>query len=75
LENAFQDQLPGFFRVDLRWYVKRNKPGKVSTFSIDIQNLTNAQNVAFSYYDVLQGTLVEKYQLGIIPLLSWRLEF
>ena len=75
LENAFQDQLPGFFRVDLRWYVKRNKPGKVSTFSIDIQNLTNAQNVAFSYYDVLQGSLVEKYQLGIIPLLSWRLEF
>jgi hypothetical protein len=75
LNNAFQEQLPGYFRVDLRWYVKRNKPGKVSTFSIDIQNLTNAQNVAFSYYDVLQGALVEKYQLGIIPLLSWRLEF
>lgn len=75
LNNAFQEQLPGFFRVDLRWYVKRNKPGKVSTFSIDIQNVTNGQNVAFSYYDVLQGTLVEKYQLGIIPLLSWRLEF
>jgi hypothetical protein len=73
--NAFQEQLPGYFRVDLRWYVKRNKPGRVSTFSIDIQNLTNAQNVAFSYYDVLQGALVEKYQLGIIPLLSWRLEF
>jgi len=74
-ERAFEEQLPGYFRTDLRWYVKRNKPGKVSTFAIDIQNLTNHQNIAFSYYDPRKSQVVNKYQLGIIPLLSWRLEF
>ncbi|MEY2904746.1 MAG: hypothetical protein RJA52_762 [Bacteroidota bacterium] len=74
-ERAFEEQLPGYFRTDLRWYVKRNKPGKVSTLAIDVQNLTNHQNIAFSYFDTRKGEIVNKYQLGIIPLLSWRLEF
>ena len=43
--------------------------------ALDIQNLTNAENAAFSYYDVQKGELVVKNQLGLIPILSYRVTF
>ncbi len=76
LENeAFTIQQKAYFRTDLRFYYKRNKPKYSTTLALDIQNATNAQNVAFSYYDVEKQAIVVKNQLGIIPLLSWRIEF
>ncbi len=74
-EQAYSIQQPGFFRTDLRVYRKWNREKFNSTLALDIQNLTNAENVAFSYYDVQQGQVVEKFQLGIIPILTYRIEF
>lgn len=73
--EAFTIQQPAYFRTDLRFYYKRNKAKYSTTLALDIQNATNAQNVAFSYYDIQQQQIVIKNQLGIIPLLSWRIEF
>ncbi len=76
IENeAFSIQQPAYFKIDLRVYYKINKPKYTETIALDIQNLTNNQNVAFSYYDVQKGALVEKNQLGLIPILSYRVEF
>ena len=74
-EEAFSQQQPAFFRTDLRLYRKWNRRKFNSTLALDIQNLANAQNVAFSYYDVQQMQVVEKYQLGIIPVLTYRIAF
>ena len=74
-EEAFTIRQKDYFRTDLRFYYKRNKARYSSTLALDIQNATNAQNEAFSYYDTLQQQIVIKNQLGLIPLLSWRLEF
>ena len=74
-EEAFTIQQKDYFRTDFRFYYKRNKTRYSSTLALDIQNATNAQNEAFSYYDTLQQQIVIKNQLGLIPLLSWRLEF
>lgn len=73
--EAFSAQQKAYFRTDLRFYYKRNKAKYSTTLALDIQNATNAQNVAFSYYDVQKQAIVEKNQLGLIPLLSWRIEF
>jgi len=74
-EEAFSLRQPAFFRTDLRVYRKWNRRKFNSTLALDIQNLTNAENVAFSYYDTLKKQVVEKYQLGIIPILTYRVEF
>ncbi|MCB0558888.1 MAG: TonB-dependent receptor [Lewinellaceae bacterium] len=74
-EKAFSEQQPAFFRPDLRLYRKWNRQKFNSTLALDIQNLANAQNVAFSYYDTQQMQVVKKYQLGIIPILAYRIEF
>ncbi len=74
-DQGYTERLPDFFRIDLRVMFKRHRPKVTRTFGLDIQNVTNQQNVAFQTFDPVQGGLITRYQLGIIPLLSYRLEF
>ena len=74
-ENAFSEQLDDFFRMDLRLLWRKNKANYTRTFAIDIQNLTNKKNPAWPYYDFHQNKTVFKNQLGILPFLSYRIEF
>jgi hypothetical protein len=68
-------QLNDFFRMDLRVYLKRDRKGRTGMWALDLQNLTNRQNEAYVYYDQRKGEIVTKYQLGLIPNLSYRIEF
>lgn len=69
------EQLPGFLRIDLRAYLKHDRKGRTGMWSLDLQNVANTRNAAFRYYDLRKGEMVTKYQLGIIPNLSYRIEF
>lgn len=73
--NGFTEQMPDYFRLDFRFIFRRNRKGFTSTLSLDIQNLLNTQNVAFRFFDFLQEDIVTRYQLGVIPLLSYRVQF
>lgn len=73
--DDFNVQLPAYFRTDLRIYWKKSKTRYSRTLSLDLQNLTGAQNAAYSYFDAFQGKVVQKYQLGLIPILNYRWEF
>ena len=75
LKEAFTLKMKDYFRPDLRIYWKKNHPRYSRTLALDIQNVSGTQNEAYSYYDLLQRQLVKKYQLGLIPILSYRWEF
>ncbi|GAB2774192.1 carboxypeptidase-like regulatory domain-containing protein [Rhabdobacter roseus] len=74
-EQAFTLKMKDYFRPDLRIYWKKNKSTYNRTLSLDLQNVSNTQNEAFSYYDTYQRRVVPTYQLGLIPVLSYRWEF
>lgn len=74
-DQAFSIKLPAYFRPDLRVYLQRNRSGRASTLSLDIQNISNRRNVAFTVFDTQQGIALQRFQLGIIPVLGYRLEF
>lgn len=74
-DQIFSERQADFYKLDLRVYWKRNKAKYSNTLAIDIQNVTNRQNVAFNYYDTLLQQVITKYQLGIIPIISYRIEF
>ncbi len=76
LSNGYTEQLPDFLRLDLRVYWRRNI-GKLrnSIFAMDFQNVSIRKNVAYRYYDAYTGKVETKEQLGLVPNLSWRLEF
>lgn len=64
-----------YFRLDLRLYVSKSREGRRSLWSLDIQNLSSRKNDQYHYYDVVQGKVAAKKQLGLIPILSWRMEW
>lgn len=71
----FTVKQPDYFRPDFRIYLKKSKEKYSRTLALDIQNIANYQNVSYSYYDILQNKIVRQYQLGLIPILSYRWEF
>lgn len=74
-EAPFSGQYDQFYRLDLRVYLKTDKEKKTGMWSLDLQNATNAMNGFYDYYDTRKDEVITKYQLGIIPNFSYRLEF
>ena len=74
-QNGYTEKLPNYFRTDLRISWRKNKPGYTRTLSIDVQNLTGQQNTGYRYYDTFLREVKTKYQVGLIPVLAYRVEF
>ncbi|NNM15717.1 MAG: hypothetical protein HKO56_03575, partial [Bacteroidia bacterium] len=68
-------QYPDYFRVDVGIRFAKNKAKATRTWSIDIQNITNNNNVAYKYYDIYFKKIKTKYHLGIIPVFNYKIEF
>lgn len=71
----FSNRNPDYFRIDLRFAWRVQKKDYTRTLSFDIQNATNYENFASESYDSVIGSVQNNYQLGIIPLLTYRVEF
>jgi hypothetical protein len=74
-DKAFTDQVPGYFRTDLRVSLKRNRTRSTHTLALDIQNVTNRKNVFGQYFDAYTGLVTTDYHAPLIPILSYRVEF
>lgn len=72
---GYSQQLPALFRSDFRVYFKRIKEKYTSILGLDLLNATNHQNISYHYYDGMLEKVVPNYQLGLIPNLSYRIEF
>jgi hypothetical protein len=44
-------------------------------WALDIQNLTNTKNVSYHYFDLYTGKVEAKEQLGLIPVISYKVFF
>jgi hypothetical protein len=74
--HAYSKQMSGYFRIDLGINYRLNYPGIAHMFSIDIQNVTNRENVRkIDYYDTQDMKYVYKTQSGIIPSFKYKIEF
>lgn len=73
--EAYTRQLPDYFRTDLRFSLKRNRPNATSTLSLDLQNATNHKNLGGQYFEPRSGEIKKFYLLPLIPVLSYRIEF
>lgn len=74
-KEAYSLQNPSYFRTDLRFSIKWNRPRRTNTLSLDIQNLTNRHNVYNEWFDKEKGKVAYSYQNGLIPILNYKVEF
>jgi outer membrane receptor protein involved in Fe transport len=73
--RPFSEQTPDYFRLDIRLAVRINKKGRASILGLDVQNLTARKNVFNVNYDVVRQQVVPFNQAGMIPVISWKMEF
>ena len=74
-KEAYSQQNPAYMRSDMRISMKWNKKHLTSTLSLDIQNVTNRQNIYGAYYDATKNKVETSYQAGLIPVLNYIVEF
>ncbi|MEM9260606.1 MAG: hypothetical protein AAGA62_13225, partial [Bacteroidota bacterium] len=73
LNQGFLNTTGTYFRPDLRLYKTKIRPKTTTTLALDLQNAAGITNVGNVYYDVFLGQPNERLQLGLIPVLSYRI--
>lgn len=72
---AFSEQWKDFVRIDFKISISRNRKRATHTLELDIQNITNQLNVTNNYYDPYSGKIKTTTQMGIVPILNYRINF
>jgi hypothetical protein len=73
--EAFSKQRPEFMRFDFKVSYRRNKKKTTRVWELDIENVTNTLNITGDYWDYKKEQVVEYTQLGLLPNISYRIEF
>lgn len=69
--SEFTIQQPNVLRSYFRIYYKINHDKRYSMISMDLSNVLNKENLAYRYFDPFLDKTFDKYQLGLIPMLSY----
>ncbi|MCB0819427.1 MAG: TonB-dependent receptor, partial [Bacteroidetes bacterium] len=74
-DQAYTEQLPAYWRTDIRIGFRKNKKKYTEEFGFDIQNLLNRQNVFSRSFNSISGNIQNNYQVGIFPMGLYRITF
>lgn len=66
---------PAYWRFDLGFSYKINRKNTTHSIMLDIQNVTNHENVDFQYYSAGRDQIVDVTQTGLFPSFNYRIEF
>ena len=68
-------QFKDYARLDASFYYRLNRSKVSHVISLDIQNITNRENVDSQFFNPNTQTVGNNYQLSLIPFLNYRIEF
>lgn len=74
-DKYFTDKGDAYYRLDIGFSYKLNRKSSTHIFMFDVQNLTNHQNLYFSYYDKDKAKIRKVNQMGFFPIFNYRIEF
>ncbi len=72
---AYQDRYPNYFRMDIRITYRIDMKKVSQEWALDLQNITDQQNVLSENYSFYTHELYNQYQLGFWPMFKYRLLF
>lgn len=75
MSRLYSEKTPDYFRLDvgLKLHFYRKKTEHI--IAVDIQNVTNRYNVWTYFYNPRKENIQEYYMAGLIPIISYRIEF
>lgn len=74
-ERAYSEQFAPYYRLDLGLTYRMSRPKVTQEFTASCQNVTDKANPLYNQYDPDNNRLVNVNQLGIYPLLQYRILF
>lgn len=74
-ERPFETRSGTYYRFDLGWSYRINGRKIAHTIMLDIQNVTNRQNLFLEYYDDDTQQIEQFTQTGLFPVFNYRVEF
>lgn len=72
---AFSKQYDAYFRTDVKISYRINRPKLTHEISLDIQNITNRENIFQETYNRRTNTITRENQLGLFPIPQYRILF
>ena len=75
--NYNSQQLSAYFRLDTKFGFRLNNSNKKrsQTFYLDLQNITNRENIFLLQYNNARAAIVPLYQIRFFPDILYRLQF
>jgi hypothetical protein len=74
-EDAYSKRYNDYFRTDLKLSYTVNRPKVAHQVSLDIQNVTNNQNLFREVYNVSTDRFTQEFQQGFLPEIQYKLTF
>jgi hypothetical protein len=72
---SYSMQFKPYWRADIRASVRKNFKKFSHEISLDLINLFNTKNILTQSYDARNNKIVTEYQLGILPILNYIIDF
>jgi len=74
-KEAYSRKAPDYYRVDFQVGFRKNMKKSTMELRLDVQNITNHKNFYDVHYNHEKQDEEVIYQMGIIPVLNFRIEF
>ena len=75
ISKAYTQRYPDYFILDIRVGYKLNMKKITQEWAIDVQNVTNQKNILTEDYNPATRSVVNDYQLGIFPMILYKIQF
>jgi hypothetical protein len=74
-DQAFESRLPDYFRLNARITLRMNARRLNQEWAVDLQNITNHQNIFTQNWNSNKKEISTSYQMGFMPMLTYRVYF
>jgi len=64
-----------YFRFDIKTGIRWNTKRIWQEFAFNIQNVFNIQNILTSQYDLRSNQMINRYQIGLFPIVQYKINF
>ncbi|MBU2465117.1 MAG: TonB-dependent receptor, partial [Bacteroidetes bacterium] len=73
--RAYEEQFPDYFRLNTRITYRLNMRKVNQEWALDLQNMTNHQNIFTQNWNSAEQRISTSYQMGFMPMVTYRIYF
>lgn len=74
-DNIYTERYPDYFRLNARITYRLNGKNVNQEWALDLQNVTNHQNIFVENWDSQKKEVSRAYQMGFMPMMTYRIYF